>query len=91
MGIWEPVSHRKAVKVEKGHAAGSFRTRRSSHLAEEGMRRESGGAVQAGFVILSEMALMTGGFQQSVGQCISGRRNSVSKIRLQVGCKSTEV
>ena len=58
MGIWEPVSHRKAVKVEKGHAAGSFRTRRSSHLAEEGMRRESGGAVQAGFVILSEMALM---------------------------------
>lgn len=51
------MSDRKAVKVEKGHAAGSFRTRRSSHLAEEGMRRESRGAVQAGFVILSEVAL----------------------------------
>lgn len=79
------------MKVEKGHAAGSFRTRCNSHLAEEGMRRESRGAVQAGFVILSEVALWRRGFQQSVGQCISGRRNSVSKIRLQVGCKSTEV
>lgn len=45
------------MKVEKGHAAGSFRTRCNSHLAEEGMRRESRGAVQAGFVILSEVAL----------------------------------